>query len=616
MLELAEAGSLFDLYKRNEPPTSREDIYKFWMGLVGLAEGLEALHNSTHGTGVTIIHQDLKPSNVLVCEDNAGPQPTYHFKIGDLGASTVNSGTKPERALGPDTGAGKTYAPPELRLGLTIDYEVGAYVDIWALGCILLEAAIWVSFGEPDRQRFRDRRICEIARLSDDPQALDSDAFHNGSKALMCVEDVHRWILSDGRKCDNFTPDIVRYVLDHCLNNNRKGRPSSENVAWKLNEILHLNSMVPKRMPSSPSSGMSREQQQHVNGYSKYAQSPDAIESPHAPQSPPAGPLFPFLNPGGSPTPRELVASPDILPPTIIPVRTPPQQPPRSTTAPQHPSNGNQSLHQLKSVSVPAPPTPSPARPPPVPPIGSSDSATSINSLQPANSLREVTYEVVLDWMEGKKNKLRTELPGWKQAQNNLGNRDYMIVVDNSKTMQKYRPEVSEFAKAMSYLIKKLDRDGFEVVLTSAPTVPTLCKSATDVKDILDKSFLDGHSADCDMEYTLDKVLTDVRTKLQKPTTEGSTSTLARRFSLWSKAPAVTAVSIFVLTTGVWDGSPEGTCGVENPIEVLVKWMREHGVGRTEAAIQFVRFGTSERGIRRLKALDDDLPTRESCKDL
>ncbi|KAK7952722.1 uncharacterized protein PG986_008450 [Apiospora aurea] len=609
ILEFAEEGSLYDLYKSNDPPTSSEEIRKFWKGLVGLVEGVEALHNHVNGHGYTIIHQDLKPSNVLVLRNNTRPQSPFQFKIGDLGASTVKYGPPPQRDNGPDTGAGKTYGPPELHLGHTIDYTVGPHVDIWALGCILTEAAVWVCFGEPGRQRFRQARMRETSTLSDDHRALGSeDAFHDGSKALKCVQDAYQWISSDGRRCDDNTMRIVEYVLANCLAE-YEARPIARAVRANLNKILYCQPTTPLRDSSSLSSTMSREHRHRtsVNGSEAYEHVHGMVQEAQALHRPPSNPAPYFQDTAGDRVPPELAASPE-------PTRGSLHQPRPSTTGSQNHSTSPGMSDPPNGIQSPA--TPSSPRPRDLSVLINGSSGPGTSPYPPSNnddtSLREITYKVVLDWMaEGKKSRSKTELSGWKQAQSALKNRDYIIVVDNSKTMQTHSQEASGFAKALSYLIKKLDRDGFEVFFTSAPTAKTVCKTSSDVEALFNKSFLDGHNANCRMEYTLGKVLTDVvRPKLgQKTAAEGGSTK-----RIFSRRAKVSAVSIYVLTTGVWDESSDGTCGVETPIESLIAYMRKNDVGRTDAMIQFVSFGSNERGIRRLVALDDELPQKEACK--
>ncbi|EGW31470.1 uncharacterized protein SPAPADRAFT_62040, partial [Spathaspora passalidarum NRRL Y-27907] len=89
-----------------------------------LMEGLNYLHKKR------IIHRDIKGSNILV--DNIG-----RLKIADFGLARtmkiVNDGESPDYTNRVIT---IWYRPPELLLGTT-DY--GREVDIWGVGCLLIE---------------------------------------------------------------------------------------------------------------------------------------------------------------------------------------------------------------------------------------------------------------------------------------------------------------------------------------------------------------------------------------------------------------------------------------------------------------------------------------------
>ena len=122
----------------------------------GLAHGLKHIHRSLNG-----YHLDLKPSNILVMGDPSNPEIQYtmpKFMIGDLGSASLgvsedhNRGSSSLEAPKPGT---KTYGAPEARSGNAYVAK-GRPLDMWSLGCILLEVMVWCFTG-PDTQPLRAR---------------------------------------------------------------------------------------------------------------------------------------------------------------------------------------------------------------------------------------------------------------------------------------------------------------------------------------------------------------------------------------------------------------------------------------------------------------------------
>jgi len=88
----------------------------------GLLQGLQQLHSQN------FIHRDLKPSNIVIKKDHTT------VAICDFG-SAVKCSTGEEYVL---EGFTRWYKPPEMLFGSRkYQYEV----DVWSLGCILVELA-------------------------------------------------------------------------------------------------------------------------------------------------------------------------------------------------------------------------------------------------------------------------------------------------------------------------------------------------------------------------------------------------------------------------------------------------------------------------------------------
>ncbi|KAH8749438.1 hypothetical protein BGZ57DRAFT_861391 [Hyaloscypha finlandica] len=120
------------------------------------------------GTGY---HHDIKPQNILhfpAMADTQNPTSDYGiFQIADFGIGkfhSLNSGT------GTGTFRGTpTYAAPESKVFVKSHTEdkknskpglkLSRPYDIWSLGCVLLEVAVWLVFGKDGLKDFDDERF-------------------------------------------------------------------------------------------------------------------------------------------------------------------------------------------------------------------------------------------------------------------------------------------------------------------------------------------------------------------------------------------------------------------------------------------------------------------------
>ena len=92
--------------------------------------------------------------------------------------------------------------------------QVKQGVDIWSLGCVFSEIAVWVVYGKKGLSEYRRRRGMETARIHD---FRDGDCFHNGEHVLATVTEIHRTLTRDKRLCDHVTGATVEMVTKEML---------------------------------------------------------------------------------------------------------------------------------------------------------------------------------------------------------------------------------------------------------------------------------------------------------------------------------------------------------------------------------------------------------------
>ena len=145
-LAYANQGSLSDLLRRKPP---------LRVALKVLDQVLDAL-SEMHARG--IVHQDLKPENVLLHGDPEDPDAW----VADLGAAgALTELAMDHRGI---SGTPRWMAPEQL-MGQA--HELGPWTDLYAVGLLLGEVLGAERLGTPSRKQLLERRLTDPIRLPD-----------------------------------------------------------------------------------------------------------------------------------------------------------------------------------------------------------------------------------------------------------------------------------------------------------------------------------------------------------------------------------------------------------------------------------------------------------------
>jgi len=156
--------------------SDKDDIWKF---IFDTASGLAYLHSCNP----PIIHQDIKPANILIDDKN-------NYCITDFGIS-VKSGNDNENYLDDENSGTIIYMPPERFMD---GYEANAKSDIWSLGATIYELITGdVPFGDKGGKK-----------------QSETDVIPQIKKKI---------------------PKSIKSLVYSCLNANPEKRPSAEVVA-------------------------------------------------------------------------------------------------------------------------------------------------------------------------------------------------------------------------------------------------------------------------------------------------------------------------------------------------------------------------------------------------
>jgi hypothetical protein len=109
-------------------------------------------------------------------------------------------------------------------------------VDIWSLGCIYSEAAMWVADGHKGILDYRRQRISEASQVARFNVAQrDVDCFHDGERTLTSVLVAHRDVDQRLRRADHITKDVLDAMVTEMLWD--EDRPSAK-ALWRKAELV------------------------------------------------------------------------------------------------------------------------------------------------------------------------------------------------------------------------------------------------------------------------------------------------------------------------------------------------------------------------------------------
>ncbi|KAK5121454.1 hypothetical protein LTR85_005287 [Meristemomyces frigidus] len=268
LLEYANGGTLEDMFQNRDPPSCGEDIVVFWTAFVETLKALASIHDLEKEAGDTTgskvfqgWHQDIKPKNILVVNREDAVHNEYGLKLADLGLSHFERVSSDESdGVAEDTRGTRTYGAPELHRRSEFDETrpqlATRSIDIWSMGCVMLEACIWIVRGKALLNGFREERSSENRSLG----STAGDCFHDGKKpspnTLQCVIFQLTNLEYDRRVSDYLTCPVLDAVRK-TLRPYSKQRPTVNNLLADMENALtsaheKLKEHYPTQSSTSP----------------------------------------------------------------------------------------------------------------------------------------------------------------------------------------------------------------------------------------------------------------------------------------------------------------------------------------------------------------------------
>ena len=110
-------------------------------------------------------------------------------------------------------------------------------VDVWSLGCVFSEAAVWSRFGWRRVLEYRRRRQREVKEICD----LDGEhIFHNGEDVLRTVREIHGQVVKHAGSKHQVTAEILRLVNNDMLLSDVDTRVSAKTIYHRSRLIIKV----------------------------------------------------------------------------------------------------------------------------------------------------------------------------------------------------------------------------------------------------------------------------------------------------------------------------------------------------------------------------------------
>ena len=159
--------------------------------------------------------------------------------------------------------------------------------------------------------------------------------------------------------------------------------------------------------------------------------------------------------------------------------------------------------------------------------------------------------------------------------------------------MKPYWSNARELLGLLVYLVKRDDPNGVDLHFTSPTKHYYQIKRTKDVLEKFDQNRprSQGH---CDMNFNLSYIVNEYQRNLAKIPVSRSIFSKTR---FQERRP----LSLYTFTDAVW----QQRCNVAPVIKSLVNTLNQQNLLRRQAGIQFIRFGNSQEGEKRLQDLDN-----------
>ncbi|KAK3076353.1 hypothetical protein LTS18_013241, partial [Coniosporium uncinatum] len=195
-----------------------------------------------------------------------------------------------------------------------------------------------------------------------------------------------------------------------------------------------------------------------------------------------------------------------------------------------------------------------------------------------------------------------------------LRDRDFVFLLDDSPSMRRHWDPLCQTLEVLAYMVKHFDPNGIDMYFTVLGNCSLGVTKTTELVGVA-RSRMPNTPTElnrykpCDVEKRLGEIVERYCGRLREEKW-ASGGTNGRRF-IGGRKEAVRKMCVFVLTNGMWE---DGT-KADPLIKGLVGTLDVCDKPADQVGVQFVRFGSEEKGVRRLRRLDEGLDLSRDIVD-